>query len=449
MDLYILNDNLSIVGVIDEWESFIWVRKYREADSFELTINKNNTRVTRRLLPQHYIARPDSAWVPTMYHIGYISSVRDQNDGEKETIIVSGYGAEGIFRKRLFPFWLTYTQLREMNLKELIQALNPFGCRMQFNMGGFNPNILNVPADYLQGNMEDYLRYITTSEETQYTYHVLLRYMADDELNNTDENAQLHPNLYFMCESFENILYPHNILSEGTDNFTNVQYSFSEDGTYSKIYVRVNPEFSVSVTVETDEKDEDGNPVTRSQNITYADVETLNLPEYTLDLTEELENYKKIYSSYMAVNEHLIFVDPIIKKGQKVIRGQSFWLKSDVPIGNCMISHDGTQYLVSPEETVDSWYIDVPETLKAMEKAAKDIALIGTENFTGRMSHSEIPVRNTVILGRIVLVRDDKRNTDYYKRVEEIEESWDNNGHSYQPTLGEPLKNIYDLIESR
>lgn len=456
MDIYVLDDKLSVVGVIDQWESFIWVRKYREADSFELTLNINDKRLARLLTPQHYIARPDPKWSPDLFVLGYISSIRDRKNGETTSLIVSGYGAEGIFRKRLFPFWLSIEDFKGLNIKTLLQKLNPFGCRIMYTFsGGFNPDILNVPANYIEGNMEDYLRYLMDLDsERKYSYHVLLSYEPEesslDQYYPTDVSYRPHqPTLYFLCEEDDNTPIAHTILSEGTDNFINSEYSFSEDGTYSKIYVRVNPDFNVSMTETTDEKDEYGDPITKTYNISYADIEDTILPEYVLDLTKDPENYSKINSTFMAITEHLMFVDPVIKKGQKTISGVSRWIKSEVPIGNCMISNDGTQYLVTPSEVVDVWYIDREETLKAMEKAARDTALIGTENFTGQMANSEIFSRNNLILGRIVLVRDDKRMRDYYKRVEEIEEVWDENGHSYQPTLGEPLKTIYDLIASR
>lgn len=448
MDVYILDDHLTITTIIDQWESFIWTRKFREADSFELTLNINDEKIINKLKTQHYIARSDSIYSPDAYMIGYISSIRDQNDGESRTVIVSGYGAEGIFRKRLFPFWLSFSELKKLNFNSLLKSIHSFGCRMRFDTNIFDPDILNVPTNYMEGNMEDYIRYLMTSGELQFTYHVLLRYIPDEE-DMDNENSQVHPCLYFLVEKEDNILRPNNILSESTDNFTNVQYSFSEDGTYSKIYVKVNPDFNVSVTEMTDEKDEDGEYITKTYNIGYSDVEDVSLPEYVLDLTQDINNYNVINSSYLSVNEHLIFVDPVIKKGQKRFDGVSRWIKSDVPIGNCTISSNGTQYLVTPSEMVGTWYIDKEETLKAMKKAAEDVALIGTENFTGRMVISEISSRNSVVLGEIVVVRDNKRNRDYYKRVEEIEEVWDNNGHSYQPTLGESLKTIYDLIESK
>lgn len=448
MLLYILDDHLSVVGVIDQWQSFIWVKKYREADDFELTVLYNDSRAMKYLKPQHYIARPDTDFIPPLYRIGYISSIQDNNDGEVRTVTVSGYGVEGIFRKRIFPFWTPQEKLQEYNLVDLIKSLNFFGCRMSFNLGLFEPNLLNVPADYMSGDMEKYLRYLMTSGEIQYTYTVYLSYEPDKNDNGEFVDDQVHPRLLFLVEDEIGRIRPEKIVSEGTDNFSNATYSFSEDGTYSKIYVQVDPNFSVTVT-EDDGEDDEGNPKTKQTTVTYDDLEIKNMPSYVLDLTDDMSNSQNVHSAYLAANEYLLYVDPVIKKGQKREYGTAHWIKSDVPIGNCVIASDGTQYLVMPSELVDTWGIDQEATLESMKKAAEAMALLGTENYTGTMVPSELETRNKVYLGYIALVRDDVRRIDFYKRVEEIEEVWDNNGYTYKPTFGEPLKTIYDLIERR
>lgn len=454
MDIYVLDDRLSICGVIDQWESLIWNRKLREAGSFELEVAFDDTYALRYLLPQHYIALPTYEYVqPYLYDLGYITTIQDQNDGEKRTVLVSGYTADGIFRKRLFPFSVPTEKLKNMNLIDLLGEISSLGCRIKYNFA-IDPDLTTIPADYMMGNMEDCLRYLCTrdAEEsdsdytTEYTLHAYLGYTPYDDSTDWDD---VHPYLYVLIEPITNTLYPLNIFSEETDNFENATYSFSEEDCYSVIHVRVDPDFSVSVTEETGEVDEDGNAETTTTTVTYADVELSNMPSYDYDVTTVDNNYQYVYSSSLSRSEKLIYIDPVIVKGQKREYGTAQWIKSDVPLGNCVLRSDGTQYLVMPSEMVDTWSIDYDKTLEAMKTAAKEAASIGTENFTGRMSETEITSRNRVILGSIVLVRDDKRQRDFYKRVEEIEEVWDSSGHSYQPTFGEPLKNIYDLINER
>lgn len=454
MLIYVLNQGLGVVGVIDTFESFIWTRKYRDADSFELTVNASDGRAIRYLQKYRYIAREEvNTWPPT-YTLGYIDSIQDNDDGEKETVIVSGYGAEGLFRKRLYPSWLSQEKLREIKtIPDLLKEVTTFGCRFEINNGGlFEPDLSTIPINYIQGDMESLLRYLMTRDERQYTYRLCLKYDVDEG----DESGQVHPILYFICESEINILYPENILAASTDNFTDIRYSFSEEDTYSHIRVQVNPEFNVSVTEEKKtesgetERDENGDVVMETYNISYADLDEYNPPIYILDLTSE--SAETMESSFLARNEKLLLVDPVIKKGQKReydLVGPP--IRVNHPVGNCKYLDNGGQcmHLAAYSEMVDYWYIDREETLKAMEKAAKDLALLGTENFQGRMTTSDVKSRNNLILGSIVLVRDDKRKIDYYKRVEQIEESWDSSGHNYQPTLGEPLKNIYDLIENK
>ncbi len=88
MDLYIYNSQLEHIGIIDVFQSLIWVRRYSSAGTFELYLAKNAAGHIER---GNYIYRPDCG------EIMYISAVETTEDRH---VIVTGYSAEGILRKR-------------------------------------------------------------------------------------------------------------------------------------------------------------------------------------------------------------------------------------------------------------------------------------------------------------------------------------------------------------
>lgn len=97
MDLYIYDENVELIGVIDTCISLIWTDRYSRAGFFELyvTATEKNARLLKRF---RYICRPEIAENNIMY-INGIQTKWSKDNGR--CLIVTGYTADGLLRKRI------------------------------------------------------------------------------------------------------------------------------------------------------------------------------------------------------------------------------------------------------------------------------------------------------------------------------------------------------------
>lgn len=82
-DIYILNLNYQVIGIVDNYSSAIFTRRYWECGDFELYIKANNKSL-ETLQPEYYIQRDTY-----LYVIESILLSTSQEDGDYLTV---GYG---------------------------------------------------------------------------------------------------------------------------------------------------------------------------------------------------------------------------------------------------------------------------------------------------------------------------------------------------------------------
>lgn len=448
---WVLRQNLDVVGVVEDIISLITVRKFRTPGNFE--INVPCTDINKRLIrPHHYISRGYSIAIPDLWELWYIESIKEVNNGEEKTLVVAGYSAEGIFRKRMFPSWLPQHPNSEdgiaidtlTTLNKFLDVITGLGCDIVYSGPEFDTT--NLPSECYTQNMEEFIQYIITrNDDSHWVYHLNLEYIGSEK----------HLKLWFEEIEALDAFPPRTILSEDTDNFVNTTYSMSEADCFNRVIVKINTGFSIQVeepVIDDElttpgnvvyEKDEYGNDKYETRTLTLGDVQYSSLPEIIMDISPD--------ALMLSYNEKCIFVDPVLTYSE---RRADFYAKQYVrqneTIGNMQITSEGKFKMVQGHIIESVWSINQEATLAFMKEQAEAIMLNYTENITGNVVEVDEPLRNAgIMLGSIVLMRDNDRLTDFYKRVEEIEETWDSGGYNITPTFGEPLKTIYDYINDR
>lgn len=102
MDVYILNEKLESVAIIDDYISFIWTERYYEAGDFEMVVPANRP-TTSQLQPYFYVWQKMSE---TLMVIEHIAVTTDVEDGDKVTI--SGRSLEALLDWRLVMDDITF-----------------------------------------------------------------------------------------------------------------------------------------------------------------------------------------------------------------------------------------------------------------------------------------------------------------------------------------------------
>ena len=248
MDLYIYNSQLEHIGIIDVFESLIWVRRYSAAGTFELYLSDNAVGCIAR---GNYIYRPDCG------EIMYISAVETTNDRH---VIVTGYSAEGILRKRA---------LRE-NVKGGVNAVLSRVLAVapipQLELSDEN----DITDDYdgdAGASLEDYVRFMIGDSGMSY------------RIDFDRGRGKLVFKIYSGADRSADVIF-----AEMLGNMYNVRYSAAEDGCYNVIVC--------TCTVPND------------------DVEIYGgLPRYTYN--DHITGLER--------NELRLIVDPVIKLGLRVV----------------------------------------------------------------------------------------------------------------------------------
>lgn len=257
MDLFIYDETISLVGIVEEMSSLMWIRRSSSAGAFELYVPATPRNVLL-LQPHRYIYRDD------VNEAMYISTIQEAKTEEDNTLTVSGYSLDGLFRKRKLP-----DDIYRNSLLQVLEKCSGFGCEMVF----YDPESLDETTIIKEtvndsDDAETYMRFVLKKIEG----HML------GKLNIFDKRLE------FTLKKARD-LSDKVIFSEDYDNLTNSTYEFSEEGCANVIYGKCNRP--------------------------SADVERPNgLPTYTIG-TE---------NSGLASNEKVIAIDPVIELGLRLKR---------------------------------------------------------------------------------------------------------------------------------
>lgn len=265
MDIYVYSEELELIGITDSYISLIWIRRYHSAGSFELYAPMTEANVGL-LIPRVYIYRPDVG------EAMYISGVEEMDDADNGRCIrVTGYGIEGILRKRV----VKYTTNKAIGLlgaaEGILSAtpLAPFGFSDPEGLDVFSRVIYESD---IGTDLESYMRSGCLYGERDISYKV--------RLDRTEKKLEM--SLYNGRDLSGEVVF-----SEEWGNLNNMQYAYGEDGCANVIICRC-----AAVTQENVEMDPD-HPA---------------IPSYTLGEFEGLQR-----------SERLLIIEPIIKTGYRIV----------------------------------------------------------------------------------------------------------------------------------
>lgn len=94
--LYILNSDFSLVAILEQYNDFVWNRRWRKIDDFELTVNQG-VENSRYLLIDYYIGKK----VGNLLRLGRISDRNLKKDNNGASLTIKGKGLGEIFKSRI------------------------------------------------------------------------------------------------------------------------------------------------------------------------------------------------------------------------------------------------------------------------------------------------------------------------------------------------------------
>lgn len=262
MDLYVYDEKVSIIGIIDEYSSLMWIRRFSSAGAFELYVPATPHNIAL-LQPHRYIYRDD------VDEAMYISTVKEKKTDDENTLTISGYSLDGLFRKRCIP-----AKLDRSSMIANLEQCTHFGCETVFyDPDKYDSGTTAQETFNEDDNAETYMRFVL--KKSKCFMHGRLN-VAERRLEFTLKKAK---------DLSEKVIF-----SEDYDNLTNSNYEFSEEGCGNVIYGRCKKPSS--------------------------DVECPNgLPTYTIGS----EN------TGLAASEKVLLVDPVIELGFHFVANGEFF----------------------------------------------------------------------------------------------------------------------------
>lgn len=115
MELYVLDKNLDLIGVIDNFETLIWTRKYKEVGKFQLNLPATEDNISL-MKDENIIYRKDDLEGGVIDHIEYTVS----DKGEKK-IAVSGNFVTSYLSRRINWKTINYTGRVDLLMQKIVK----------------------------------------------------------------------------------------------------------------------------------------------------------------------------------------------------------------------------------------------------------------------------------------------------------------------------------------
>lgn len=224
MDLYVLDENLNAVALIDSYTSLIWTDRFQECGDFELEMS-----VDLDLLD--YIKQDRYLWRQDSEHVMIIEELAFNTDEEKGNIVtISGRSLESIINRRIVWGLMNVTG----NLQEQVEEM-------------FDANIINPSkperkiTNFVFEHSDDPL--ITRLQvDTQYTgdniYDVVTNLCVEGEIGfkiTLNNDKQFVFKFYAGIDrSYDQFLNPCVVFSPNFENLVNGEYT-ADRSTYKNV----------------------------------------------------------------------------------------------------------------------------------------------------------------------------------------------------------------------
>lgn len=206
-DIYILNVNRDVIGLVDNCESIIWTPRYFETGDFELYV-KADEKLLSLLQVDNYVTKSDSDM------IGIIEGVRLSSDLENgDHIIVTGRCAKSILDRRIIWNQTTINGTVENGIRKILteNLISPSLSHRKienFILGPQNGFSEEISTQYTWNNVLDVV--VNLCKQFGYGFKVIL----NDEKNfefilyrGTDRSYnQIENDFVVFSPEFENIV---------------------------------------------------------------------------------------------------------------------------------------------------------------------------------------------------------------------------------------------------
>lgn len=233
MDLYFLNKNRELVGIIDTAQSIQWLERFFTLGTFEVYVQVNDD-VLNIVNQSYFIARNDSTFV------GVIERVENEDDVDNGNfLIIQGRMAESLISRRIIRnitylnstlVDICYTLLRANILTPELQAGETVSPRKMscLNVDVIN-KIVNNPTLQVQATFENNL----------YTYLSELLKSNNSSIKLVlNDNGKFDVVLYEGTDrSYNQTTNPYVVFSKEFDNVVSSTYSFDSSNTANALYV--------------------------------------------------------------------------------------------------------------------------------------------------------------------------------------------------------------------
>lgn len=228
MNIYVLNKNFDVVGVVDDYTSVIWTTRYFTKGDFELFLSASKSNI-ELLQKDYYLVRENDVKSNCYKNVMIIRNIQIQTDEEQgDNLIVTGYCLKSILTRRVIVNQTILNGRVENCIKQLINEniIEPTDTGRAINNFVFGVNsLINTHSMSLQvtgKNLEETISEICNSYGYGYDVYIndnkqFVFYLYEGA--NRSYSQEENPHVVFSSE-FDNLLTSDFI--SNADNFANV-----------------------------------------------------------------------------------------------------------------------------------------------------------------------------------------------------------------------------------
>lgn len=214
IELYILDESMSVIGIIDTFKSLIWTKRFYECGDFELYI-KSSTEILNLIERGYFIYRNDDDMMCL------IEDYQVQTDvDEGDYLMVIGRCLKGLLDTRIV--W-SQTNLYG-RVEECVRRLIDFNCINPTNTNRIIPNLV---LGELQGFEERMEQQITGDNIYDTVLAICKNYKIGSKIiYDTDRNKFVFEMIKGVDRSYNQDINPYVVFSAEFDNLTKSNYSY-------------------------------------------------------------------------------------------------------------------------------------------------------------------------------------------------------------------------------
>lgn len=239
MELEIFNENFESIGIVDNYQSVIWHRKYFEAGVFE--IYAGATKQNINLLKTGYFVTKNNSVECGLIEVINIS----KNEDDTEYITASGHFLTNIFNSRIINFKQSYNTQTELIMRDLVDKCIINNINTDCNISNLELGNLNDFTDVFEcyvdyNNLGQYLTALAKVSNIGYRlkFDNLNKKLIFETYKGIDRsiNQSINPQVVFSQE-YDNLLTS-NYTKDTTTEVNTVIARYS--GTMGEVIVEVN-----------------------------------------------------------------------------------------------------------------------------------------------------------------------------------------------------------------